>query len=63
MLILNRRPGEVLVITVPGRDPIKVTILGVKDNQVRIGTEAELDIGIDREEIHKRKMAEKTNAA
>lgn len=49
MLILTRRVGEVLVID----DDIKVHILGVKGNQVRIGIDAPNDISVHREEIYK----------
>ncbi|WP_272684311.1 MULTISPECIES: carbon storage regulator CsrA [unclassified Providencia] len=49
MLILTRKPTEVVVIG----DDIKVTILGVKGNQVRIGIDAPKDISVHREEIYK----------
>ncbi|WP_272664800.1 MULTISPECIES: carbon storage regulator CsrA [Providencia] len=49
MLILTRKPTEVVVIG----DDIKVTILGVKGNQVRIGIDTPKDISVHREEIYK----------
>ncbi|WP_300493312.1 carbon storage regulator CsrA [uncultured Methylophaga sp.] len=49
MLILTRRIGEVLVID----EDIKVYILGIKGNQVRIGIDAPDDISVHREEIYK----------
>ncbi|PTB86853.1 carbon storage regulator [Pseudidiomarina aestuarii] len=49
MLILTRRIGEVLVID----DDIKVYILGIKGNQVRVGIDAPDDIPVHREEIYK----------
>lgn len=58
MLILTRRCGETLVVN----DNIKVTVLGVKGNQVRIGVEAPKDVTVDREEIYLRKLDEKTQA-
>ncbi len=48
MLILTRRDGESLII---GND-IRVTIQGVKGNQVRIGIEAPDDVTILREELY-----------
>lgn len=61
-LILTRRVNETLVITTPTGEEIRMTVLGVKGNQVRIGSTANTDVTIDREEIHERKLAEK-NAA
>ena len=47
MLILTRRLGETLVIG----DEIRVAVLGIKGNQVRIGIEAQDDVIILREEL------------
>jgi carbon storage regulator len=54
MLILTRRPHEVIRIG----DRVRVTVLGFKGNQVRIGIEAPPDIPVDREEIWVRKQRE-----
>ena len=51
MLVVTRRPGESLVIELPSGEQIKVTVLGVKGNQVRIGTDAPENITILREEL------------
>ena len=51
MLILTRRPGESLIIKLPTSEKITVTVLGVKGNQVRIGTDAPENITILREEL------------
>ena len=62
MLILTRRVGETTMITVPPSDKeqvITITVLGVKGNQVRTGTVANDDVGIDREEIYNRKQQER----
>lgn len=62
MLILTRRVGETTYLTVPPSDQeqvITVTVLGVKGNQVRTGTEANASVSIDREEIYKRKQLER----
>lgn len=58
MLILTRRVSESLTIG----DDIKVTILGVKGNQVRIGIDAPKDIQVHREEIYQRILAENSIA-
>lgn len=59
MLILTRREGESLNIG----DDIKVTILGIKGNQVRIGIDAPKDVQVHREEIYQRVLAERSNAS
>lgn len=47
MLILTRRVGETLVIG----DNVKITVLGVKGNQVRIGVDAPKEVSIQRSEL------------
>lgn len=47
MLVLTRRMGETLVVG----DDIKVTIVGVKGGQVRLGIEAPREVSIQREEL------------
>ena len=58
MLILTRRVGESIIIETPAGERIQVTVLGVKGNQVRIGTDAPEDIQIMREELLARLRAE-----
>jgi len=55
MLILTRRTGETLRIG----DDVKITVLGVKGNQVRIGIDAPKYIEAHREEIYQRIQNEK----
>jgi len=59
MLILTRRVGETLVIN----DDIIVTVLGVKGNQIRIGTNAPKEVSIHREEIYQKIKAEEREIA
>lgn len=47
MLILTRKPGEALWIG----DGIKVIIIEIKGNQIRVGIEAPSEVRIYREEI------------
>jgi carbon storage regulator len=54
MLILTRRPLESIRIG-PG---VRITVLGFKGNQVRIGIEAPPDVPVDREEVWQRKKDE-----
>ena len=55
MLILTRRVGETLMIG----EEVTVTVLGVKGNQVRIGVTAPKEVGVHREEIYEKIMAER----
>ena len=48
MLILTRRIGEVLII---GND-VKITVLGVRGHQVRIGVDAPKNVSVHRKEIY-----------
>lgn len=56
MLILTRRIAETLIIN----DNIKVTILGVKGNQIRLGIEAPEDVSVHREEVWDKIQLEKS---
>ena len=55
MLILTRRIGETLMIG----DEITVTVLGIKGNQIRLGTNTPKSVSVHREEIYMRIQAEK----
>ncbi len=52
MLVLSRKLGEEIVIN----GSIRVSIVAVKGNQVRIGITAPPDVPVDREEVFKRIM-------
>ena len=51
MVILNRGPSEAIIIELPTGETIKVAVLSVKPNQVRLGTDAPDDIKIVKEEL------------
>ena len=51
MLVLSRRPGEEIIIS----GNIRVTVVSVKGDRVRIGIDAPADVPVDRAEIHARR--------
>jgi carbon storage regulator len=57
MLILTRKDNESLFIG----DDIKITVLGVKGNQVRIGIDAPKDIDVHREDVYRRIESEENS--
>ncbi len=51
MLVLTRRIGEEIVIG----GNIRVTVVAVEGNKVRLGITAPRDIAVDRQEVHARR--------
>jgi carbon storage regulator len=54
MLVLSRRKGEAVVIG----DGIKVTVIDVRGDQVRIGIDAPRSVSVHREEVYELVVAE-----
>lgn len=52
MLVLSRKPNESIIID----GAIRVTVVSVKGDRVRIGIEAPGDVPVDRAEVHARKV-------
>ncbi len=53
MLVLSRKPGEEIVVA----GNIRVTVVSVKGDRVRIGVAAPMGIPVDRKEVHERRKA------
>jgi len=52
MLVLTRRPGEQIVID----GNIRLTVVSIKGDRIRIGIEAPPSVVVDRAEIHDRRL-------
>ena len=52
MLVLSRRVGEEIVIN----DTIRVTVVSVKGDKVRLGITAPPTVRVDRQEVHQRRQ-------
>ena len=59
MLVLSRRKGEAVIIG----DGIKVTVIDVRGDQVRIGIDAPRTVSVHREEVYEQVLAENAAAA
>lgn len=55
MLVLTRKPGETLLIG----DDVKVVVLGVRGNLVRVGIDAPKSVPVHRQEVYARIQREK----
>jgi carbon storage regulator len=52
MLVLSRKLNETIVIN----DTIRITVVGIKGDRIRLGIEAPRDVIVDRAEVHARKV-------
>ena len=53
MLVLSRKKNEAIVIG----GGIRITVVGIHDNVVKLGIEAPREVAIDRQEVFERKQA------
>ncbi len=53
MLVLSRRPGEEIIIN----DNIRITVVAVKGDRIRIGITAPNNVAVDRAEVHERRTS------
>ena len=59
MLILTRRSGEAVIVG----DNVRIAVLDIRGNQVRLGVEAPREVSVHREEVYRRIVEEQGNAA
>lgn len=59
MLILTRRSGEAVIIG----DNVRIAVLDIRGNQVRLGVEAPREVTVHREEVYRRIVEEQGNVA
>lgn len=65
MLVLSRKPEEVIVISDPenGRIIARVVVNSVRGEQVKIGVDAPSNVMVDRYEIYQRKVSDAKQTA
>ena len=59
MLILTRRSGEAVIVG----DNVRIAVLDIRGNQVRLGVEAPREVSVHREEVYRRIVEEQGNIA
>jgi carbon storage regulator CsrA len=59
MLVLARKPGEVIVLSRGGVEIGRVMVVDVKGTKVRLGMQFADDVTIDRLEIHEAKKEQR----
>jgi carbon storage regulator len=52
MLVLSRKPGETIIIG----DSIRITIVAILGDKVRLGIAAPPEVIVDRQEIHDKRV-------
>ena len=51
MLVLTRKVGEALIVD----DNIRITVVGIRGDKVRLGVVAPEEVIVDRQEIHEKR--------
>ena len=59
MLILTRRSGEAVIVG----DNVRIAVLDIRGNQVRLGVDAPREVTVHREEVYRRIAEEQGNVA
>ncbi len=59
MLILTRRSGEAVIVG----DNVRIAVLDIRGNQVRLGVEAPREVSVHREEVYRRIAEEQGNVS
>lgn len=54
MLVLARKTGEVVIVTLPDGREMRVTVVDIDRNKIRLGFDAPDDVKIMREELVRR---------
>jgi len=55
MLVLTRKPGEVIVLG----GTIRLTVVSITPGRVKIGIDAPLSLEVDREEVYEKRKADR----
>jgi len=64
MLVLSRKKDETIIVRIPGREDIKLTVVRIDNlNKVRIGVEADKDVVILRSELDEKIQKEMASQA
>lgn len=59
MLILTRRSGEAVIVG----DNVRIAVLDIRGNQVRLGVDAPREVTVHREEVYRRIVEEQGDGA
>ena len=52
MLVLSRKKGEAIVISVDGQRPIEIVVVEVRGDKASIGIQADREVTVHRQEIY-----------